>query len=146
MIDLDQLAQQVRAGLGAIADARTAAANDVLEASTDAAQATAIAEDALAQRALVVDWATAATVEDLAGMVQDQMITMLDRQVVIMQALADLYRHRATTSASTVLTHEASEYLARNQFQAESLTRGLSPRRGCMTRRHLPVPTPPDAE
>ena len=71
------------------------------------------------------------------------MVTLLDRQTVIMQAVADLYSYRAANNANIVLTHEAAEFLARHLFQTELVTRGLSPRRGCTTRRHSPPTVDP---
>ena len=112
---LTELRQQVIDGLDALATAQTSAANDVPTAQAAASQAATVAAQAAAQRAQVAAWTPVLTVAGLAA-IRDQMVTMLDRQTIILQALGDLYRYRAANDADAVLSHHASEYLARFVF------------------------------
>ena len=110
-----QLRQSVLAGLDLLATAQAAAAADVSTAQASAAQADTLAAQIATQRGQVAAWTPVVTVAGLTA-IRDQMVTMLDRQQIMMQALADLYRYRASNDADAVLSHRASEFLARFQF------------------------------
>ena len=114
---MGELRRQVLAGLDGLAAAQAAAAGDIPTAQAAAEQATMLAQQAAAQRALVAGWNPILTVAGLVA-IRDQMITMLDRQTLIMQAFADLYRYRAANNADAILSHQASEFLARFTFWA----------------------------
>lgn len=110
-----QLRQSVLAGLDLLATAQAAAAADVSTAQASAAQADTLASQIATQRAQVAAWTPVVTVAGLAA-IRDQMVIMLDRQTIILQALADLYRYRAANDKDAVLSHQASEFLARFAF------------------------------
>ncbi len=112
---MNELRQQVLVGLDALEDAQTAAAADIPTAQASATQADTLASQIATQRAQVAAWTPVVTVAGLTA-IRDQMVTMLDRQQIMMQALADLYRYRASNDADAVLSHRASEFLARFQF------------------------------
>lgn len=115
MSRLDDLRPVVIAGLAKLQNAQEAAAADVPTALASATQAETLASQIATQRVQVAAWTPALSVAALAA-IRDQMVTMLDRQAVMAQAFADLYRYRAANDADAVLSHQASEYLARFVF------------------------------
>ncbi len=112
---LGELRGQVLAGLDGLAAAQAAAAADIPTAQAAAQQATLLAQQAAAQRGVVAGWTPVVTIAGLTA-IRDQMVTMLDRQTIIMQALADLYGYRAANDADAIRSHRAAEFLARYQF------------------------------
>ena len=112
---MDDLRPIVLGGLEALAAAQTAAAGDIPAAQQSAAQAATVAQQAIAQRAAVAAWTPVATVAGVTA-IRDQMVTMLDRQTIVMQALSDLYSYRAANDADAIRSHRAAEFLARYQF------------------------------
>ena len=112
---VDELRQQVLTGLDALAAAQASATADIPTAQASAGQADTLAAQIATQRGQVAAWTPVVTVAGLTA-IRDQLVTMLDRQQIMMQALADLYRYRASNDADAVLSHRASEFLARFQF------------------------------
>jgi hypothetical protein len=105
---------QLVAGVTVLTAARESAAADTATAQglrTTALNALAAAQ---AQRTTVAGFVPGVTyrASDLAA-VRDQMLTILDRQAAILQAMADMYAYRAAVDQNAVNTDDALLWIAR---------------------------------
>lgn len=105
---------QLAAGVEGIQQARAAAAADITEADTLRAAAGTHRAAAAAQRAQVAAFTPAATyrASEMTA-VRDQLAAVLQRQELILAALADMYAYRAAVDRNAVVTDDALLWLAR---------------------------------
>lgn len=105
---------QLAAGVEGIQQARAAAAADITEADNLRAAAGTHRAAAAAQRAQVAAFTPAATyrASEMTA-VRDQIAAVLQRQELILTALADMYAYRAAVDRNAVITDDALLWLAR---------------------------------
>jgi len=108
------LRTQLAAGVADIAAARAAADADVATALALRDQATTTRAAATTQRMTVAAWTPAATyrASDLTA-VRDQLVAVLDRQALVLAALADSFTYRAAVDRNALITDDALLWLAR---------------------------------
>lgn len=105
---------QLTEGVEGIQQARAAAAADITEADNLRAAAGTHRAAAAAQRAQVTAFTPAATyrASEMTA-VRDQLAAVLQRQELILTALADMYAYRAAVDRNAVTTDDALLWLAR---------------------------------
>lgn len=111
---VDRLRMQLREGVAGITAARDAARIDRERALADQTAAVRVKAEAGAQRSQVAAFVPTATYSaaQLAA-VRDTLTTILQRQELIVQALADLAGYRAAVDTNAVTTDDALLWLAR---------------------------------
>jgi hypothetical protein len=105
---------QLVAGVAVLESAKDTATADITTAQGLRATALNGLTAAQTQRGTVAAFVPSATYKatDLAA-VRDQMLTIIDRQAAILQAIADIYTYRAAVDQNAVTTDDALLWIAR---------------------------------
>lgn len=109
-----ELRTQLANGITALTAARQAARDDVITANDLRTQALALQEAAVTQRQGVQAFNANATYSAAQmNAVRDQMVTLLNRQATILQAMAGMYQYRAANDENAITIASSLLWVAR---------------------------------